>query len=181
MRAWFCIFLLSLSAFGADVRKLNGNFRATAYAQSGITKSGEWTHRHIVAADPAVLPIGTRLKIRRAGKYSGEYVVADTGSKVVGRHLDIYMPSEAACKKFGSRTVKVKIIELGDGTREAVKEADQEVKQNVAEDLKKKVVGNSATQEDWSKSPVSKTAAKEAASQTAPAKPAAPPEPPGNM
>src|SRR3954449_9306241 len=78
----------------------NGTYRATAYAQSGVTASGELTHRHVVAADPDVLPIGSRIKIRRAGRYSGEYVVADTGAKIQGRRLDIYMPSEAACKKF---------------------------------------------------------------------------------
>ena len=167
--------LLAVCSFSADPAKINGSFRATAYAQTGIMKSGEWTHRHVVVADPAVLPIGSRIKIRRAGKYSGEYVVADTGSKVVGRHLDIYMPSEQACKRFGSKNIKVRVIELGDGSRASVKEADQEVKENVAKDLQKKVVGNSATQEDWSKSKVSKTAAQEAAAPTAAT------EPPGHM
>ncbi len=68
----------------------NGSYVATAYAVSGITASGEWTHRHVVAADPDVIPIGSRIKIRRAGRYSGEYVVADTGAKIQGRKLDIF-------------------------------------------------------------------------------------------
>src|SRR5690242_9717855 len=63
--------------------RLDGKFVATAYSVTGLTASGEHTHRHVVAADPAVLPIGSRIKIRRAGKYSGEYVVADTGAKIV--------------------------------------------------------------------------------------------------
>src|SRR5947208_4347240 len=62
-------------------RQLEGTYTATAYSQAGITASGQYTHRHIVAADPDVLPIGSRIRIRRAGRLSGEYVVADTGRK----------------------------------------------------------------------------------------------------
>lgn len=136
-------------ASAAESPGLNGRYLATAYSQTGITASGEWTHRHIVAADPAVLPIGTRLKITRAGRYSGEYVVADTGAKVEGRHLDLYVPNTAECKKFGVRRVNVTVLELGDGTHQAAKQADQTVKQDVKQDVAKGVVGNAATEHDW--------------------------------
>jgi 3D (Asp-Asp-Asp) domain-containing protein len=129
----------------------NGTYRATAYAQSGVTASGELTHRHVVAADPDILPLGSRIKIRRAGKYSGEYVVADTGGKIQGRRLDIYMPSEQACKKFGTKLVRVKVIQLGNGTQTATKQADRAVKQDVANEVGKQAVGNAATEEDWAK------------------------------
>jgi 3D (Asp-Asp-Asp) domain-containing protein len=132
----------------------NGSYVATAYAVTGITASGEWTHRHVVAADPDVIPIGSRIKIRRAGKYSGEYVVADTGAKIQGRKLDIYMPDTNECKKFGARKVRVRIIQLGDGTHETTKEADKTVKQEVKQDLAKGVVGNAATASDWNKKAV---------------------------
>jgi 3D (Asp-Asp-Asp) domain-containing protein len=129
----------------------NGTFRATAYAQSGVTASGELTHRHVVAADPDILPLGSRIKIRRAGRYSGEYVVADTGAKIQGRRLDIYIPNERACKKFGSRLVRIKVIQMGNGTQAATKQADQAVKQDVANEVRKQAVGNAATEDDWSK------------------------------
>ena len=119
-----------------------------------------------MAADPDVLPIGTRIKIRRAGRYSGEYVVADTGSKIQGHDLDIYMTSEKSCKLFGVKNVKVKVIELGDGSRESVQESKAEVQENVANDLKNKAVGNSATQGDWARSKTAKKAAKEASQST---------------
>jgi len=144
------LMICSLTLVAASVP--NGTYRATAYAQSGVTASGELTHRHVVAADPDILPLGSRIRIRRAGKYSGEYVVADTGAKIQGRRLDIYMPSEAACKKFGSKIVRVKVIQLGDGTRAATKQADQAVKQDVVKDVNKQAVGGSATEEDWAKS-----------------------------
>lgn len=123
-------------------------FEATAYSQSGITASGEHTHRHIVAADPKILPLGTRIKIKWAGRYSGEYVVADTGAKIEGRRLDIYMPSPVRAKKFGIRPVKVKIIEIGKGTEASARQADHAVKVDVARDLRNNGADNAATQED---------------------------------
>lgn len=142
----------------AATSRLNGVYVATAYAQPGVTASGQIVHRHVVAADPDVLPIGSRIKIKRAGRYSGEYVVADTGEKIQGRKLDIYLPSARACKKFGTKPVKVKVVQLGDGTRAAAKQADQAVKQDVQKDIQKNVVGNAATQADWqSKNPAPKT------------------------
>lgn len=136
-------------ARGADARRLNGRYLATAYSQTGITASGEWTHRHVVAADADLLPIGTRVKIKHAGKYSGEYVVADTGAKVQGRHLDLYVPSTAECKKFGKRRVSVQVLEVGEGTKQAAKQADKVVQQEVKQDVAKGVVGNAATEHDW--------------------------------
>lgn len=123
-------------------------FEATAYSQSGVTASGEYTHRHIVAADPKVLPLGTRIKIRWAGKYSGEYVVADTGAKIEGRRLDIYMPSVANAKKFGVRPVQVHVIQLGKGTEASTRAADHEVKADVARDVEMKGAAHNATTED---------------------------------
>lgn len=138
---------------------LNGTYIATAYAQHGITASGQYAHRHVVAADPAILPIGTRIKIRHAGLYSGEYVVADTGDKIQGRKLDIYLPSARVCRKFGVKRVRVSVIELGDGTHQAAKQADQAVKQDVAKDVQKGVVGNAATEVDWAAQGAPATAA----------------------
>lgn len=128
---------------------IDGLYTATAYAQQGVTASGEYTHRHVVAADPALLPLGSRIKVTRAGRYSGEYVVADTGGKIQGRRLDIYLPSEAACRKFGKRRVRVRVLQLGDGTLTATKQADHAVKDDVSKDVQKNVVGNAATEDDW--------------------------------
>src|SRR5436309_13724854 len=127
--------LLSLSSSlpAATGQPIDGLYVATAYAQQGVTASGEYTHTHVVAADPELLPLGTRIKVTRAGRYSGEYVVADTGSKIEGRKLDIYLPSEAACMKFGKRRVKVKVLQLGDGTQATTKQADHAVKADVSD------------------------------------------------
>ena len=141
--------VVSSTLTAATIPPLDGAYIATAYAQSGITASGEHTHRHVIAADPAILPLGTRIKVTRAGRYSGEYVVADTGRKIEGRRLDIYLPSETACRRFGRRRVKVKVLQLGDGTQATTKEADHAVKADVSKDVQKNVVGNAATEDDW--------------------------------
>ena len=145
-----CAALLTFTGLASATEPVNGTYLATAYAQHvDLTASGLQVHRHVVAADPDILPIGSRIKIKHAGRYSGEYVVADTGDKIQGRRLDIYMPTAAMCKKFGSKPVRVRVIELGDGTHAAAKQADQAVKQDVAQDVAKKVVGNAATEDDW--------------------------------
>jgi 3D (Asp-Asp-Asp) domain-containing protein len=91
----------------------NGPFLATAFAQTGITRSGLPAQRGVVAADPRVLPMGTRILVGNAGPYSGTYTVADTGSKVRGRHIDIFMPSHRKAREFGRRIVAVKVLRWG--------------------------------------------------------------------
>ena len=171
-----CVCLSSLGA--AD--NLSGVYTATAYSQSGITASGVVTARHIVAADPDVLPIGSRIKIKHAGRYSGEYVVADTGRKIEGRRLDIYMPNTEKCLKFGKKQVKVRVIKVGDGTKATTTQAQQEVKQDVQKDLANKAVGNAATEDDWARKKAASTPsnpATTASGAAAPSSPATTPSP----
>jgi hypothetical protein len=67
-----------------------------------------------VAADRRVLPLNSRIRIYGAGRYSGDYTVEDTGGKVDGHHIDVYMPSQAEAKKFGRQRVKVVVLKYGD-------------------------------------------------------------------
>ena len=83
---------------------------ATAYARPGTTKSGAKTERGVIAADPKVLPLGTKVKVTGAGSHSGEYVVKDTGKEIKGREIDIFVPSHGEAKKFGRKDVKVKVV-----------------------------------------------------------------------
>jgi 3D (Asp-Asp-Asp) domain-containing protein len=83
-------------------------FSATAYCLRGRTATGGSVRRGIVAADPRVLPLGTRIQLN-AGSYSGSYIVADTGGAVKGRKLDIWVPSCAEAIRFGRRTVTVSL------------------------------------------------------------------------
>ena len=89
-------------------------FIATAYSVEGTGASGKWSHPGTVAADRAVLPLNSRIRIYGAGRYSGDYIVEDTGGKVDGHHIDVYMPSRAEAKKFGRQRVKVVVLRYGD-------------------------------------------------------------------
>lgn len=86
-------------------------FRATAYSVKGETKSGGETREgHTVAADHAVLPAGTRIEVQDAGPYSGEYVVEDSGPKVRGRAIDIFINNPAKARDFGKKQVRVRVL-----------------------------------------------------------------------
>lgn len=92
-------------------------FIATAYSVEGTAASGKWTHPGTVAADRTVLPLNTRIRVYGAGRYSGDYIVEDTGAKVDGHHIDLFMPRHAEAKTFGRQRVRVVILEYGNDTR----------------------------------------------------------------
>lgn len=99
---------------GARHRPTIRYFIATAYSVEGTGASGKWSHPGSAAADRNVLPLNSRVRIYGAGRYSGDYTVEDTGGKVDGHHLDLYMPSTAEAKKFGRQRVKVVVLQFGD-------------------------------------------------------------------
>jgi 3D (Asp-Asp-Asp) domain-containing protein len=87
-------------------------YMATAYSLRGRTASGTPAAQGVIAADPRVLPIGSRVRIE-AGSYSGEYIVADTGGAVRGKRVDIWTPTAREAMRFGRRTVKLTVLQLG--------------------------------------------------------------------
>ena len=93
---------------------------ATAFARPiGPTTAGTEAHEGIVAADPAVLPLGTRIHITGTKGYDGNYLVTDTGPAVKGNRIDLYLPSEAEAKQFGTKRVRVEIRQVGKGKLDA--------------------------------------------------------------
>ena len=84
-------------------------FKATAYCLKGRTANGGGVRRGIVAADPRVLPLGTRIQIN-SGSYSGTYIVADTGGAVRGRILDVWVPSCSEALRFGRKSISVSVL-----------------------------------------------------------------------
>jgi 3D (Asp-Asp-Asp) domain-containing protein len=84
-------------------------FTATAYALRGQTSSGWGVRRGVIAADPRILPLGTRVQIN-AGKWSGTYLVADTGGVIKGHIIDVWVPSVREARKFGRRKLMLTIV-----------------------------------------------------------------------
>ena len=85
---------------------------ATAYSLRGRTASGRMVAKGLIAADPRHLPLGSRVRLD-AGAYSGEYLVADTGTLVRGKRIDIWIPTSREAMRFGRRTVKLTVLSLG--------------------------------------------------------------------
>ena len=76
---------------------------ATGYAIRGRTASGLPTAWGIVAVDPSVIPLGTRMTIPGYG----EGVAADTGGAVRGATIDLWFPTVAQALAWGRRTVTI--------------------------------------------------------------------------
>ncbi len=112
------VLLLTLPTLHAAPRVLR--MRATAFVPHGrATAAGTIAHEGIVAADPAILPLGSRIRISNADGYNGIYTVTDTGGRIKGRRIDIVMTSTAEARKFGRKTVTVQLLETGQGKEDA--------------------------------------------------------------
>jgi 3D (Asp-Asp-Asp) domain-containing protein len=77
--------------------------QSTGYALGGTTASGIPVGWGVVAVDPSVIPMGTRMTIPGYG----EGVAADTGSAVRGAIIDLWFPTTAQALQWGRRTVTI--------------------------------------------------------------------------
>jgi 3D (Asp-Asp-Asp) domain-containing protein/peptidoglycan hydrolase CwlO-like protein len=76
---------------------------ATGYAIHGTTATGIQTGWGVVAVDPSVIPLGTRMFVPGYG----EGVAADTGSAVKGNIIDLWFPTREQALEWGRRTVSI--------------------------------------------------------------------------
>jgi peptidoglycan DL-endopeptidase CwlO len=77
--------------------------QSTGYCLKGTTATGMPVGFGVVAVDPSVIPLGTRMTIPGYG----EGVAADTGSAVRGAVIDLWFPSCAQAVAWGRRTVTI--------------------------------------------------------------------------
>jgi 3D (Asp-Asp-Asp) domain-containing protein len=76
---------------------------ATAYTLQGSTATGAPVGYGVVAVDPSVIPLGTRMTIPGYG----EGVAADTGGAIQGATIDLWFPTAADAAAWGRRTVTI--------------------------------------------------------------------------
>jgi 3D (Asp-Asp-Asp) domain-containing protein len=89
-------------------------FDATAYCKGSTTAAGVNVRRGIAAADPTLLPVGSVVTLATGDpEYNGVYTIMDTGPKVQGRVLDLYIWSCHEALKFGRRRIEVTVLRLG--------------------------------------------------------------------
>jgi cystine transport system substrate-binding protein len=76
---------------------------ATGYSLLGNTATGMPVGWGVVAVDPSVIPLGTRMSIPGYG----DGVAADTGGAVRGAMIDLWFPTLAQARAWGRRTVTI--------------------------------------------------------------------------
>ena len=76
---------------------------ATGYALVGRTATGIPTAWGVVAVDPSVIPLGTRMTIPGYG----DGIAADTGGAVRGNVIDLWFPTREQALAWGRRTVTI--------------------------------------------------------------------------
>jgi 3D (Asp-Asp-Asp) domain-containing protein len=79
---------------------------ATGYCLQGTTATGIPTGWGVVAVDPAVIPLGTRMSIPGYG----EGVAADTGSAVRGATIDVWFPQCSQALAWGRKVVTITLL-----------------------------------------------------------------------
>ena len=88
------------------------SMEATAYlptdgSSAGITATGIKATYGVVAVDPRVIPLGTKVYIPGYGVA----LAADTGGAIKGYKIDLCMETYSECMQFGRRNVTVYVLE----------------------------------------------------------------------
>ena len=102
--------VLSMNATGYDASSCGKSPGQSGY---GVTATGRAAQYGVVAVDPSVIPLGTRLYIESAdGSYVyGNAVAADTGGAIKGNKIDLCFNTNQEALNFGRRTVKVYVLQ----------------------------------------------------------------------
>ncbi len=74
---------------------------------NNVTATGEEVRVGIIAVDPDVISLGTRIEIKDMGFFTAE----DTGGKIEGNRIDIYFDSKKEAQEFGRKGVWIKILD----------------------------------------------------------------------
>ena len=85
----------------------DSGFSSTGHAFDNVTATGAKAEYGIVAVDPRVIPLGTKLFIEGYG-----YAVAkDVGGAIKGLRIDLFFESHKEAIQFGRRHVKVYVLD----------------------------------------------------------------------
>ncbi|WP_283657728.1 3D domain-containing protein [Paenibacillus sp. RC343] len=92
-------------------------YYVNAANSEGITRGGtdvrQWKDYKIIAVDPSVIPLGSKVELLVDGKNWGEYVADDTAGSTKGKRIEILMENAEQCLQFGRKPVIVKIKQWG--------------------------------------------------------------------
>lgn len=80
--------------------------KAYSYCVKGTTASGTTAREGIIAVDPSVIPLGTKVYVEGYGFATAE----DTGGNIKGNTIDVYKNTESECLNWGVRNVTIYIL-----------------------------------------------------------------------
>lgn len=95
------------------VRALTGDaveVSLTAYCLRGTTRRDNPVRPGIVAADPRVFPLGSRVEVYVGSRYLGRFLVDDTGGAIKGAILDVWTPECREARRFGRRKGRAVLV-----------------------------------------------------------------------
>ncbi|MDQ0197766.1 LysM peptidoglycan-binding and 3D domain-containing protein [Neobacillus ginsengisoli] len=101
------------STSGSGSREIT--VKATAYTAScggcsGITATGinlkANPNAKVISVDPSVIPLGSKVYVEGYG----EAIAGDTGGAIKGNRIDVFIPSQQDAINFGSKQLKVTIL-----------------------------------------------------------------------
>ena len=102
---------LYINRYKYDLQQSKANTKmtvsATAYSGDGITSTMIKPYWGVIAVDPSVIPYGSLVYIPCLDKY---FLAEDCGGAIIGKRIDIFMNSEAKCRKWGKRTIEIEIV-----------------------------------------------------------------------
>lgn len=78
---------------------------AVAYSLPGYTASGIPVRKGVVAVDPELIPLGTKLHVPGYGRG----IAADVGYAIKGKIIDLWFPTTAKAREWGRRTVTITV------------------------------------------------------------------------
>jgi 3D (Asp-Asp-Asp) domain-containing protein len=88
-------------------------YLAFSYSLCCRGASGLGVRRGTIAADPRILPFGTRVYLTGGGSYDGEYLVTDSGTAIKGNKIDVWVPTIQEARRFGRKNVKLTVLSYG--------------------------------------------------------------------
>lgn len=95
---------------GKEIYVSSTAYTANCNGCSGYTATGMNLRANpnakVIAVDPRVIPLGTKVYVEGYG-YA---IAADTGSAIKGFKIDVFFPSKSDAFRWGSKRVKIKIL-----------------------------------------------------------------------
>jgi uncharacterized protein YabE (DUF348 family) len=91
---------------GSAIQMIATAYTAGCYGCTGITATGVRAGFGVIAVDPRVIPLGTRLYIPGYGRA----IAGDTGGSIHGHRVDLGMNTLAQALRFGRRAVTVYVL-----------------------------------------------------------------------